>query len=1024
MPKFYKKASSLTAVGALALAAGLVNCGQANAQDSANNTAAKPDDSTVVVVTGFRQSYANAVKAKRSDIEITDSISSDSLGRFPDLNIGEALQRVPGIQLNREAEGREATIALRGLPGEYSRITLNGVAFAQPILQSSTPLGAFLSDIFSSVRVEKSPMAAAQSGGLSGNIDFQLAPALSRKDGGVVKANYDYNDLGGMAEPSYAFSINHHFTHDFAVFGVVSYKRENFRRDELLINSYSTLTATAFPTIGNVYADYYAPNGSCAAGGANAAVVGCTSLPNGTGLKGLTGVQFVSNPRQYIRINKGTQMSFSGGAEYRVNDQTKLSLNALYTDREQKGTYQDLLIFSLSGAPTLSATSTNNNVITPTGPVITGPGNSHWINSYSFTNGPIQTDTRYFPQTQKAWGVNGTLDIKTDKVHYTTIFTVSRADQQSRENYFESIIQGQPGFGASGTFNSGGGDYSQYSMSVISPNPSAYFVDTGHGYCQVPPPAGSAPGAVAGATDVQAWYDDCSTNGKHNKFNFTGTQGYATSKLKAVQQDVEYTPDSGFFTSIQGGFRIEDNLFISTGYRTTAIGIQGQNISNKFVMDNPFVSSFGNGNFGNYATNWKALDLDYAFSVLLPATPVTPTSALSPTGMNINYADNNYALYNFTNDTKLGEAYLEGKFKTEIFKLPIRGVMGLRYESADNVIHALDRDGKPTTGSTLVTGNLGLPTDYVQKVYEQKYDHLLPSAIVIFDVTHDMIVRVTGYDTYVRPHPRQFTPVTLVGAPSSANVVSVTLGNPNLKPYMGKSYDVSWEWYNRPNGLVVLDVFTKRITGIVQQVTGAKALCPADGSTFGYGTLSVSGTTCVSSVINPANNQPYTLAITGYVNSPVPYTINGAEFNVQQNLDFLPGFWKNFGGGFNYAYTEVVGTNTDGTKATLPNVSKNNANFIGYYETKKFGIRLVYNLRTKYLLNSNGSFNGAQQQLVKARGQLDMSSTYNITDRISASFDIFNASDALRYSYEGVETKPREADYDGRTYRLSLHASF
>jgi len=145
---------------------------------------------------------------------------------------------------------------------------------------------------------------------------------------------------------------------------------------------------------------------------------------------------------------------------------------------------------------------------------------------------------------------------------------------------------------------------------------------------------------------------------------------------------------------------------------------------------------------------------------------------------------------------------------------------------------------------------------------------------------------------------------------------------------------------------------------------------------------------------------------------------------VQQNLDFLPSFWKNFGGGFNYAYTEVVGTNTDGSKATLPNVSKHNANFIGYYETKKFGIRLIYNYRTRYLLNNTGSFNGAAQQLVKPRGQLDFASTYNITDWASVSFDVFNANDALRYSYEGVETKPRETDYDGRTYRLALHASF
>ena len=69
-----------------------------------------------VVVTGFRQSYASAVKAKREAIGVTDSISSEGLGRFPDLNVGEALQRVPGVQINREAESRNATSTCAACP--------------------------------------------------------------------------------------------------------------------------------------------------------------------------------------------------------------------------------------------------------------------------------------------------------------------------------------------------------------------------------------------------------------------------------------------------------------------------------------------------------------------------------------------------------------------------------------------------------------------------------------------------------------------------------------------------------------------------------------------------------------------------------------------------------------------------------------------------------------------------------------------------------------------------------------------
>ena len=58
--------------------------------------------------------------------------------------------------------------------------------FAQPVLNGSTPLGAFNSDIFSAVTVLKSPSAAEQPGGLSGNIDLRILPVLQRKDGGGV----------------------------------------------------------------------------------------------------------------------------------------------------------------------------------------------------------------------------------------------------------------------------------------------------------------------------------------------------------------------------------------------------------------------------------------------------------------------------------------------------------------------------------------------------------------------------------------------------------------------------------------------------------------------------------------------------------------------------------------------------------------------------------------------------------------------------------------------------------------------
>lgn len=952
-----------------------------------------PQDKSDIIVQGFRKASADAIEAKRREIEITDGISADDMGRIPDLNLGEALQRVPGIQLNREAEGREATVNLRGLPGEYARTTLNGVAFAEPILLGSTPLGAFATDIFSGVRVEKSPMAHAQTGGLSGNIDLQIAPALSRKDGFRLKAAYDYNELGARTEPNFTAGFNKHITDRFAIFGVAAYKREDFRRDSIIFNSYGVLSTSTTPDLVARYADYYAPAGTCSTTYKD--VVGCVAVAGGTGAKGQKGIQYVNSNRQYTRINKGKQISFSTGAEWQATDRLKLGVIGLYTNRDQDGTYQNLQIMGFTGTGTR---------ITPTGPVISGANGSNFIEDFDFANTQAISDSRAFPQKQSAWGINGTIDYKTDHWHLTTVITDSKAENWSQENFAWFVKGAGAGNGISGSYSTGGGDFSQYSL-VVNP---------------VPLSSGTPRNSWtwAGSTDPQSWYDSPAGTVGRNRFNFGGTQGYATSKVKAIQQDIERKFDAGFLTSVQVGFRAERNQFNSVGSRTNAAGIQGQNISNDFLMTNPDVDDFFGGQGGNYSTNWLVLNLPYVFDQLRPVTPYNG-NALARTGWNITFSDNNYALYNFTSQTDLLEGYGEARFKLSLFSIPLRGIAGLRYESANVDVDALNRI-KQSPG-------LGSPSDYAEQSFHNSYDHLLPSAIIVADITDKFLMRFTGYKTYVRPHPRQFTPITLVGAPTlsgSDTVVSVQLGNPDLQPYSGTSFDVSLEWYNRKNGLISLAAFTKRFTGVIQQVKGAAALCPADATLYGLGHLSVQGDQCVSDVQSPlVPGTPLVVNFNGYVNSPTPYRVTGVEFNIQQNLDFLPGVLRFLGGGFNYAYTTISGTNPDGSPAKLPGISKHNINAIGYFETKKYALRLAYNWRSNYDLAMTSTFSGDARQ-VAPRGQLDLAASLKMIKGVSLNFNAFNLTNSIRKEYQGTEEMARRADYDGRTYRFSINAVF
>ena len=91
--------------------------GQAIAQD------AEPVEE--VVVTGYARSLTAALDIKRESSGVMDAISAEDIGKFPDTNLAESLQRITGVSVNRvEGEGSEVTI--RGFGGQFNLVTLNG----------------------------------------------------------------------------------------------------------------------------------------------------------------------------------------------------------------------------------------------------------------------------------------------------------------------------------------------------------------------------------------------------------------------------------------------------------------------------------------------------------------------------------------------------------------------------------------------------------------------------------------------------------------------------------------------------------------------------------------------------------------------------------------------------------------------------------------------------------------------------------------------------------------------------------
>lgn len=206
----------LKSVLALSSAAAVLAAASAHAQDAAPvpQAAAPEQDETVsneIVVKGFRASLNNALNMKRNETATIDAIKAEDVAEFPDLNLAESLQRIPGVAISRvNGEGRN--ISIRGLGPEYSRVRINGMEAIGTTGGTDNSGGVnrgrgfdfniFSSDLFNSLAVRKTATADVEEGSLGGTVDLQTArPFDYRKPTAVVQAAASYNDLARKAKP-------------------------------------------------------------------------------------------------------------------------------------------------------------------------------------------------------------------------------------------------------------------------------------------------------------------------------------------------------------------------------------------------------------------------------------------------------------------------------------------------------------------------------------------------------------------------------------------------------------------------------------------------------------------------------------------------------------------------------------------------------------------------------------------------------------------------------------------------------
>jgi iron complex outermembrane receptor protein len=229
------------AVGMMLFGAGAVQAQQAAPVD-AN---AEP---TVVVVKGIAGSVESSLNQKRRATNLVEAITAEDIGKFPDLNLSESLQRVSGVTLERNNTGDGSAINLRGLGPQFTVVTINGMEgvssgtdgnFGNSNGSRGFNFEILPSELFTNAQINKSVSASQIEGGLAGVVELQTPRPLDTKGfkfNASTKANY--SDKAGQWDPRGTVSFSQNWDRVFGISAALTAADTRYRSDSAQGGSY------------------------------------------------------------------------------------------------------------------------------------------------------------------------------------------------------------------------------------------------------------------------------------------------------------------------------------------------------------------------------------------------------------------------------------------------------------------------------------------------------------------------------------------------------------------------------------------------------------------------------------------------------------------------------------------------------------------------------------------------------------------------------------------------------------------
>lgn len=726
--------------------------------------ATSDDDTTEVVITGYRRSLQDATRAKRNSVNFSDSIFAQDIGKFPDLNLAESLQRVPGVQISRNGYTGEGTqVNVRGLGPSFTKIVLNGAGVAVAsdggidggASNREVDLDLFPSELFTRLTVSKTPTASQLEGGMS-LVDLRNArPFDNQGQHLTISASASYGQASEDFSPRGAVTFSKTWDRWGVLVGVAG-SRQRTRSD-------------GFDSVGWTNANLACPSGDATCDnsqGNNFSFATVVPANAGNGLTpgatldldallalnpGLTANQLTNAmlPRlgrlNYVDGHRD-RVTAIAAIEFRPSDDLRFALDLMAASA--KGEYDRS---SFNWYVRNSSTAATGGMV----PINLQVDANNVVTSGTFANSAMFVEARTFDEELDFVNVNPSLSWR----------ITPKLQLDASANYTHSVFfREAPSFLFDTPFNSGLTITYRNDTDIPTITPSADVADPNLGWRWNRVNIQNVKRATwtAGARTDLTWDFD---NGASLKFGAAYDE--ADRKITALDNSANY----------------QTHVF-SVIPQSAIAGYLGVGPASDFthILD-------GRPGFTQHVLpDLNRLKADTDYDTYNRTAPYTNTSALSTPSGAIN--EKNKGVYiEYNTDVPLG-SYV------------VRLNAGVRRAITDQTV----------TGPVTVNGARQFVT------FETNYGTTLPSVNLSVMLSEKLQLRAAASKTLTRANPNNLLPGVAFSDPSAQ---TASAGNPELRPYFSENFDIGAEYYTGGLGYVSLAVFQKHVTGytVVQQQT-------------------------------------------------------------------------------------------------------------------------------------------------------------------------------------------------------------